>query len=84
MGPAFEREENKIEGPVAEFNSSKTVPVALLPGEFPAVSDILWCNQRILYDFDYSGDDKLHCFISKLGVVYGDSKRDVEKKCDDL
>lgn len=84
VGPVLEKEKNNIEDPSAEFTLPTLAPIVVFQGEIPTESDILRCNHRILSNFYFSGVEKLQIFISKLGVVYGDSKRDVANKFDDL
>lgn len=67
VGHVFEKEQNNTDGPQADYFSPKSIPVAMQQGETPAVFDTLRCNHSILSNFDFPGDEKLQCFISKLG-----------------
>lgn len=57
---------------------------SLFFGDKPTDSDILRCNHRILSNFGLSSDGKLRSLIANLGVVSGESRRDLEKKIEEL
>lgn len=84
VGLNLAKENNNLEGLTMGNTLPTSVPPVVIHGEILADSDILRCIHRILSNFDLSGDDKLQRFITKLGVVYGDLKRDVEKKIEYL